>query len=71
MVSLSYRIALKMIKLSIALFLKLNIHYMTNTQKLQPSKYITNNYSFNLQLFLYEFGNPIILFDINYITTFS
>ena len=44
---------------------------MTNTQKLQPSKYLQNNYLFNLQLFLHEFRNLIILFYINYITTFN
>ena len=53
-----------MIKLPIALFLKLNIHYVTNTQYLQPSNYWENNCSFNPQLLLYIFRNFIILFYI-------
>ena len=71
MVSISYHIALKMIKFSIALFLKLDIHHVTNTQYLQPSTYWENNCSFNPQLLLYKFRNFIILFYINLITTFS
>ena len=68
MVSIFYHVALKMIEFPIALFLKLNIHYMINTQYLLPSNCWENNCSFNPQLLLYKFRNFIILFYINLIT---
>ena len=60
MVSISYHVVLKMIKFPIALFLKLNIHHVTNTQYLQPSNCWEDNCSFNPQLLLYKFRNFII-----------
>ena len=71
MVSISYHVVLKMIKFPITLFLKLNIHHVTNTQYLQPSNCWEDNCSFNPQLLLYKFRNFIILFYINLITTFN
>ena len=58
-----------MIKFPITLFLKLDIHHVTNTKYLQPSTCWENNCSFNPQLLLYIFRNFIILFYINLITT--
>ena len=60
-----------MIKFPITLFLKLDIHHVTNTQYLQPSNCWEDNCSFNPQLLLYKFRNFIILFYINLITTFN